>query len=117
MTWRCENRFNAETVRVLEIAEHFLTEYFGHTKESAIEVVSKYFRMFDIPYVQDAVVHALSWKMAKRIHFTVALGEDPEDLIFWEMENGLRDAPAEAKEYMKVHYWDQHPNFSGNVNT
>ena len=114
MTWQTENDFDQETTCILEITEHFLTEYFGHDPRTSSDMITNYFRKFKIPNVEQAVVHALSWGMAKRIHFTIGLGRNPGEITIWEVENDLRKTPPEALEYLRIHYWDKHPMFDQN---
>lgn len=105
MSWRTENQFDEESIRILEIAEHFLVTYFDHSKSTATELVTNYFHRFNIPEVEQFISHELSWNMAKRIHFTMALHGDRGSQIIWEVENGLRGTPREALEYLRENYW------------
>lgn len=111
VSWQTENDFDAETTCILKITEHFLAEYFGHSESASSDLITEYFRRFDIPYVENFIAHELSWEMAKRIHFTIGLGGDRGKFPFWEVDNKLTRTPAKALEYMRKHYWEKHPNF------
>lgn len=108
MTWRTDNDFNQESICILEITEHFLTKYFGHDPDVSRDLITEYFCKYRIPNVEEAIMHALSWEMAKRVHFTIGLGRDPGEITIWEVNNDLRNTPRDALAYMRAHYWNKY---------
>ena len=111
MTWRTENKFSEETICILEIAQHFLKEYFGHEDHDAEIMIGKYFQKVKMPDPESVIGHVLSWEMAKRVHYAIGLGHDPDGQITWEIENNLRNTPREALAYMRNNYWNKFPMF------
>ncbi|RCS42270.1 hypothetical protein DTL42_19560 [Bremerella cremea] len=111
MSWQTENDFDAESTCILKITEHFLTEDFRHSESASSDMIAEYFRRFDIPYVENFIAHELSWKLAKRIHYTIGLGGDRRLFPTWVVENKMTRTPANALEYMRKHYWEKYPNF------
>ncbi len=105
-SWRSAHAFAAETVAVLEIAETFLQQYFGHSATEAERLLTAYFQRPASPS-ESYIVHSMSWSIAKRVHFVMALQGAPGDIIFWEVENDLRKTPRDALAYMREHFWSK----------
>ena len=107
MNWERELDFDPCGMALVRIARHFLTTYFSHPHPKADELVSKFFVRF--PHAdEDYVHHQSSWALANSIHFTVFLGGDLGEVIQWQVEvNDSLNAPEEAEEYMRTHFWNR----------
>lgn len=107
MDWRTENDFDDESITILEISATFLEQYFDHSEGTANQLITSFFRKYDIPDVESYLTHQLSWKLAKEIHFTMALNGDRDAVLDWSVENQLQGTPREALAYLRENYWSK----------
>lgn len=106
MSWKqhvC--RFDEDTVRLLQIAQDFLIQYFGHEADEAEQVMSKFIEasIWD----EDVMHHESSYRLAAAAHYLCALGGDRTALGKWLLEAGHKDAPPAAAEYFREHYFQK----------
>jgi len=109
MNWREEAKRldyedRDETELLLEIAHHFLCEYFGHKTDYANDIMIKFLKNYSSSYNEDFIHHEMSYRVAATIHFVIHLNGSPNKLGEWLIENVNKKHNPEADEYFRRHF-------------
>jgi hypothetical protein len=108
MSWRTRlSNYDPDTLVIVEIAGHFLKEYFHHSADESDRLLTRYFESFDRFFDESFVRHELSWALACAAHYTIHLGGERGNQRMWEKEQGFLETPPDALEYMREHYWNR----------
>lgn len=108
MTWRERaSDFDADTIRVLEIAVDFLVRYFNHSRESAEHMMADFLETYGDRYDEDLIHHQSSYRVAATVHFVAGLEGSIDDAATWMVKEGHNNPPREALEYFREHYFEQ----------
>jgi hypothetical protein len=108
VSWRTDlKHFDPDTLLILEIAERFLQDYFGHDAVAAERILSEYFVIKQSWIDESYVRHEHSWRIATEAQFRVEVRGAPGELFEWRRSASVVDTPREALEYLKRHYWDR----------
>ena len=94
-----------DTYRVLDIALYFLRKYFGHSEDEAKALMRCFFNDFAKRFDEDGIHHESSYRMAAIIHFLSHKKGSPDALGDWLLSSGHNQAPPEALEYFREHYF------------
>ncbi len=105
MTVEFEFNTDEDTVRLLEIAAHFLEQYFGHSREEAISLINRYYKMREAKHDDDYYHHEGAFHIAVQVHYFVHLSGDEGRFPAWKREHNLKDIPIEAIDYFREHYF------------
>lgn len=103
--WHRSGQLDEDTVRLLEIAQHFLVRYFGHDEGEAERLMGEFVETS--AWDQDVMHHESSYRVAAAAHYLCALGGDRSALGTWLLEEGHNRPPRDALEYFRRHYFGQ----------
>jgi hypothetical protein len=90
------------SVRLLEISADLLVHYFGHTRERAEELTSRFLVRDPSRFNEDFIHHEMPWRVAAAIHYLESMGGPPNRLGDWIIESGNEGSPPEASELIRV---------------
>jgi anaerobic selenocysteine-containing dehydrogenase len=108
MKWRdALQKYHPDTLIIIEIAERFLQDYFGHGADRAEEVLSEFFSRFGGSFDEEYVRDEHSWRLANAAHYCIQLQGERVDLPEWRRREGYLRTPPEALEYLREHYWNR----------
>ncbi len=106
MSWRkYTTTFDPDTVRILEIAETFLTKFFGHPASDASTLIESFLEIHGSRYDEDFLHHQSSYRVAALIHYLQAIGGDVSGASEWLVDQGHNNPPREAIDYFREHYF------------
>jgi hypothetical protein len=105
MSWKKHVFFDEDTIRLLQIAQDFLVQYFGHDTDEAEQLVSKFLETS--VWDEDIMHHESSYRVAAAAHYLCALGGDRSTLGTWLLEEGHNTPPRAALEYFREHYFQK----------
>lgn len=108
MKWRDTlHHYRPDTLVIIEIAERFLQDFFGHSPKRAEEILSEFFSRFAGSFDEEYVRDELSWHIANAAHYCIQLQGERGDIPAWRRDNGYLRTPPEALEYLREHYWNK----------
>ena len=94
-----------ETKLLLDVTAHFLEEYFGYEESQAIDLINRYY-IAHKDEDDDYYHHLGPFHIAVLIHYIAGLQRDGRDFHQWKKDNGLIDAPKEAVDYTREHFYN-----------
>jgi hypothetical protein len=94
-----------DTYRLLDITLEFLRQYFGHSEDDAEALMTCFFNDFSKRFDEDGIHHESSYRMAAIIHYLSHQKGNPDALGDWLVSSGNNQAPSEALEYFREHYF------------
>jgi hypothetical protein len=92
-----------DTKRLLEVTVFFLQKYFGYEEAQAVDLMNLYYntmKIDDNDYHREGPFH-----VAVLVHYVIGLKGDGQKFLQWKQENGLINAPGEAVDYAREHYY------------
>lgn len=98
-------KWDEDSMALVDIAAHFLCQYFEHEAESARHEIRAFLVTFGHRFDEDFAHQYGPYCLAAVCHYIIRLGGTPETAGDWLSEKGHLHTPPEALEYFREHYF------------
>ncbi len=102
--------FEEGTIRVLQITQHFLCEYYACRIEESEALLSTFLTQFAERVDEDLIHDLSSYRLAGLVYFTIKKGENFTRANELLIDNDLHNPPPEAFTYFRQHYFEVNKN-------
>jgi hypothetical protein len=102
MSWRDDLKsYSSDALSIIEIAEKFLENFFGHDAQSAERVLSRFFEIKKGWIDERYIWHQDAWRIATEAQYCVEIGGPAGELTEWMHREGLLNMSEEALDFLR----------------